>query len=561
MSKIIKIHENLHKIPENSILLKNNRVYLTIGRHRVSLENGRFRSDPDRVCVGVAQLDRNGNPTGMFYANETYHIYCCEGEIPLPPDRADSLTIGPRILFENVCEKYDLIKILNDVFGKQDTNLILDLSMYMITERTAVFQRFPLWAKRNLLFSSEIRSDSYVSNFLENSLSYSKIKLFLSSWGKRHINSGGVYFCYDSTNVNSQAEGVYIVQKGHAKDDPSLPQINTDYVIRQEDGLPLIFSDFPGSIVDMHEAKQIIKFLSEISEETPITVICDRGYISEENIDDMRENGISYILMLKSNSKDYKYLMETYFDQLDNKFDKYIPEYNSYAMTVKHKLFSKGKENYFHLILNKKTEPKQLNVLAGEINNRTKLIHSYINRKKPVCEKELNDLSKWHDLDVKESGTLILEDKRSKSGNVTVPAYIINSCKESNNKIEKYLKRCGFYIIVSSDNINYIEALKAYSKRDIIEKTFMVLKSSLGMDKFGVSSENRMHGKSLIWFIASIIYSIIFSSTKSLRVKDTKNFTFNSMIERIKGIVADRDFKIKKYQRRYRLDSKQKKDF
>ena len=151
--------------------------------------------------------------------------------------------------------------------------------------------------------------------------------------------------------------------------------------------MPLIFSDFPGSIVDMHEAKQIIKFLSEISKKTPITVICDRGYISEENIDDMRENGISYILMLKSNSKDYKYLMETYFDQLDNKFDKYIPEYNSYAMTVKHKLFSKGKENYFHLILNKKTEPKQLNVLAGEINNRTKLIHSYINRKKACLRK------------------------------------------------------------------------------------------------------------------------------------------------------------------------------
>ena len=70
-----------------------------------------------------------------------------------------------------------------------------------------------------------------------------------------------------------------------------------------------------------------------------------------------------------------------------------------------------------------------------------------------------------------------------------------------------------------------------------------------------------MHGKSLIWFVASIIYSIIFSSTKTLRVKDTKNFTFNSMVERIKGIVADRDFKIKKYQRRYRLDSKQKNIF
>ena len=58
-----------------------------------------------------------------------------------------------------------------------------------------------------------------------------------------------------------------IVQKGYAKDDPTLPQVNTDYVIRQSDGMPITYLHSPGSVTDIASASEMIKFFEEIGKE------------------------------------------------------------------------------------------------------------------------------------------------------------------------------------------------------------------------------------------------------------------------------------------------------
>lgn len=69
-----------------------------------------------------------------------------------------------------------------------------------------------------------------------------RIRCFLEAWSQKHQESGKAYLCYDSSNINSVAKGVDLAQMGHAKDDPTKPQVNLEYVIRQEDGLPLLYS-------------------------------------------------------------------------------------------------------------------------------------------------------------------------------------------------------------------------------------------------------------------------------------------------------------------------------
>ena len=69
--------------------------------------------------------------------------------------------------------------------------------------------------------------------------------------------------------------------------------------------------------------------------------------------------------------------------------------------------------------------------------------------------------------------------------------------------------KCGMYVLVSSEKITAQQAIDAYSKRDCVEKMFEALKSHMGMDKIGVSSEEAMHGKGLVWFVASILYSLL----------------------------------------------------
>ena len=109
--------------------------------------------------------------------------------------------------------------------------------------------------------------------------------------------------------------------------------------------------------------------------------------------------------------------------------------------------------------------------------------------------------------------------------------------------------------------MSVLEAKIAYSKRDCVEKLFQALKSSLGMDQIGVGSDDNLQGKSLIWFVAAILHSVLFINTCTLRVKDNKSYTVPAEVDKLDSIVADRNLITSKYVRRYTLDKKQNEIF
>lgn len=145
---------------------------------------------------------------------------------------------------------------------------------------------FPPRARDHELFSEDIPDDTFLGQFLRNNLTLPKIKQFREYWATRNIGDGKIFLCYDSTNVNCQAEGVFIVQKGHAKDNADLNQVNTDYVVRQSDGLPLTYLHSPCSVNDIAQASEMLKFIAKIKElsgkDVKLCLVCDRGYISEK---------------------------------------------------------------------------------------------------------------------------------------------------------------------------------------------------------------------------------------------------------------------------------------
>jgi transposase len=68
--------------------------------------------------------------------------------------------------------------------------------------------------------------------------------------------------------------------------------------------MPITYKDYPGSINDMAEASDMILFFRELldgEDVTDIVMIADRGYVSEDNILELRNAGIGYILLLKKN--------------------------------------------------------------------------------------------------------------------------------------------------------------------------------------------------------------------------------------------------------------------
>ncbi len=563
MPRILKTEANLFPLPKGATVVKaTNRVYVNAGNYRaVSQKTGKGYTSHSKVCIGLVRLDSSGVATMELYANNKYYQIFKADLLPLPPDRSDTQYIGMKLVVEKICEEYKLKSILKEVFNEEETNLILDLCSFIVIEEKAVFQHYERWSRKHDLFSISTRSDSYISKFLGEALTVSKIKQFLLLWGKEHIGDGNCYFCYDSTNTNSQAEGITIVQKGYAKDDKTLPQVNTDYVIRQEDGLPITFKEFPGSVVDIAEAPEIIDFLKSIADKLGITLVCDRGYISLENVLRMLEAGIDFLLMLRSNMNDSKHLLETYCTKIKKKnryklYKIYESSPLEYGMTVEMPLFGEGRNMFFHIIWSQNLETKHINEYHKNIENREKTLQLYKDKKRNLTKKEINDLSRWHDITYIESGVIEIKAKNSASKK-EVTAYNITSFEINHEKVDADIEKCGYYILVTSKQITANEARRAYYKRDSVEKVFQALKSSLGMSSIGVHSDDNLHGKSLLWFVSSIIHSIVFNKTETLKRNNKRIYTVPEIVGTLDEIVADRNILTNKYERRYTTTKKQ----
>lgn len=518
-----------------------------------------------KVCIGkILSPGSIWTDDPRMHPNSNYFKLFEVDKLPETPDRADSISVGVLSAVSNLSTEIGLSQILTNVFGEEDGQLILDLSMYMLVQESAVFQHYPHWARSHAIFSEKIRSDSYISVFEREHLTIPKINQFKALWAQKVIGDGKLYFCYDSTNVNSQAEGAFLVEKGHAKDDPSLCQVNTDYVVRQSDGLPVTFTAFPGSINDMAEASEMISFFEKLigseewhSKEPEITLISDRGYISEENVSLMDDAGIGFLLMLRRNMRITDAMLEEHAEEIRSSVN-YIADRDQYAKSFMAPLFDGDeRKRCFHIIWDPVLETRHRKCLFTEIDSTEKRIQKLIERKTKVSMEEAQRYSNWFTLKVIECGTLKTKKRGRGKGTKDVAAYTISSVEKNTEAIDLDLLKCGYYILVTSKEMSANEALLSYSKRDCVEKVFMALKSFLGMDKIGTHTDESIHAKTMIWFVAAILHSRVFSKTNELRMTDRKTFTVPSIIDLLEEITSDKNLSTMQYERRYKPNKKQ----
>lgn len=569
MGKIVRSPDNLYVMPTGSFIRNKKYVYVNTSNKYVSPSQkrergGRGYTDHDSICVGVLKIPDDPS-IKLFYGNDTYRAMIGKLTKSDPPEFADGLSVGLHCWICKAAEEIGLDKILIDSFGEENAKLVLDCTAYMMSRESAVMQHYPAWARDHMLFSESIVDDTEIGKFLKGRLTISKIKLFKDKWAASNIGDGYVYLCYDSTNVNSQAEGVFIVQKGHAKDDPSLKQVNTDYVVRQSDGLPFTYLHSPGSVTDIAQAQEMIKFISRIkklcNKDVVLCLICDRGYISEKNLKNMDKNGISYIMMLRSNFGLYDEMadkvidtIKTYKNELQTDDDD-----EKYGITEKCTLYAGGPTCCAQIIWSadryRANRSKVTTQLATERSEMEEFIKS--SEGKVFTEEELKWVPKYFKLDMTPGEPKVVEKKKRGRGKGTtiteIPTFYINGFSDVEDEVNRLYQKAGIMIIVTRDEMTAQECMDAYAKRDCVEKTFMALKSHLGMDKIGVTTEEAMHGKGLIWFVASILHSVLFNETSTFRMKDRKRYTVPAMIDQLEAIKADKDLLTKKYERRYKL--------
>lgn len=451
-------------------------------------------TEPKRTCIGKRDEEQ---PT-FLYPNEKFLKFFSRELLPSEKEgrlRSGCLHIGTFIVIRKIISDLHLDEIIARIIGK-DAGLFIDLAAYSIITEDNAGQYYPDYAYNHALFTDDMKiySDSKVSDFLQDVTVDQRI-LFLNEWNAKRDHREKIYISYDSTNKISQAGDIEIVELGHAKKGLETEIFNYAIAFDRNNQLPLYYESYPGSIVDISQLQYTLKKAKGYGYEH-VGFILDRGYFCKENIQFMDDLGYDFVIMVKG----MKALVSDVVLQVQGKFENdrknSIRTFKVSGTTVKRKLYaSDTKERYFHIYYDDGKKAAERENFENKIDRMSKKLKECMGEPiHPQGEyKEYFDLIFWHEG---------LEDEKFMSG------------VEKIEVINRQIKLCGYFVIITSEKMTAEDALTLYKSRDASEKTFRGDKSYLGAGCERVYSNESIDTKIFIGFVATIIRSRLYTLLK-----------------------------------------------
>ena len=482
-------------VSEGGITVKNIKgtgyVYYTTG-HVYSPEGK--RSNPVRVTIGKQCKD---DPTCMI-PNEKYGIYFADHmpeELLVEPKRSSCLHIGAYIVIRRIIAEYQLDQIIEKIIGK-DAGLFLDLAAYTIVTENNAAQYYEGYGFNHPLFTKGMRiySDSKVSDFLQN-LSIDQQIEFQNEWNSTRDHREKIYISYDSTNKNSEAGDIELLEYGHPKDDKGLPIFNYSIAYDTTNSTPLFYEAYPGSNPDVKQIQIMLEKAKGYGYKKA-GFILDRGYFSQRNISYLDNCGYNFVIMVKGMKKVVEQVVRKVRGKFEQDREKSIRNYKVNGTTVKNPLYPTDiKARYFHVYYSSRKAASEREELEQRLDRHARYI-----KKHQGDNIELEpDVLKYFDPVYFHEGK---EDQK------------LMSATERTAVINEEIKMCGYFVIITSEKMTAQEALDLYKGRDASEKLFRGDKTYLGNQSMRVYSNESMEAKIFVEFVALIIRNRIYTYLK-----------------------------------------------
>ena len=485
------------KIPRDggNITVKtiNGTPYVYIERGRTYSKEKKY-SIPKRTCIGKRD---NEQPDFMF-PNEKFLKFFPREALPSEKDgriRSGCLHVGVFFVIRKIISDYKLDEMITRIIG-QDAGLFLDLAAYSIITEDNAGQYYPDYAYNHALFTDNMKvySDSKVSDFLKDVTVDQRIQ-FLNEWNAKRDHREKIYISYDSTNKKSQAGEIDMVELGHAKEGIEEDIFNYAVAYDRNNREPLFYESYPGSIVDVSQLQHTLKKAKSYGYEH-IGFILDRGYFCKENIRFMDDNGYDFVIMVKGMKSLVSSLILEVQGSFENDRRNSIRAFKVSGTTVKRKLYAgDSEERYFHIYYDDGKKAGEREIFEDKIDRMSRKLRDLMGE--PV--RPGGDYKKYFDLVFWHEG---LEDEKFMSG------------IERADVINREIRLCGYFVIVTSAKMTAEEALVLYKSRDASEKTFRADKSYLGARAERVYSNESADTKIFIGFVAMIIRSRIYTLLK-----------------------------------------------
>lgn len=453
---------------------------------------------PQRTAIGKCCKD----DPDMMIPNENYLKFFPETDIPEESgsERSSCLRIGAYIVIRKIMEDYKLTNMIEGIIG-QDSGLFLDLVAYSLITENNAGQYYPDYTYNHPLFTKQMRlySDAKVSDFLRE-VTIEQSVAFLNEWNDKRRSREKIYISYDSTNKLCQAGNISFIEKGHSKNGDTEPVFNYSVAYDRNNREPLFYEEYPGSIVDMEQLQYMVEKAKAYGYKE-IGFILDRGYFSQPNLTYIDECGYDFVIMVKG----MKSLVRPIILENKGKFEEdrssSIREYETSGITKECFLFpSDTKKRYVHLYYSIGKARKERADLEAKIDRMSKHLEKQEGKKVTIDK----SFEKYFKLVYFHQGK---EDE------------CFFKAIEKTEAINEEIRLCGYFAIITSEEMTAKEALILYKSRDASEKLFRGDKSYLGNKSLRVQTDEAAKTKIFIEFVALIIRNKIYICLQ----EETKN--------------------------------------
>ena len=489
---LVKIPAEKGKIFERTI---KGVTYINYEYDRVYKPDKKYNI-PKRTTIGKKCEDDDT----MMYPNPNFMKYFPDAELPADEgrdERSSCLRIGTFMVIEKLMMESMVENIVSSIYSDdRGAGLFLDLAAYYLTTENNAGQYYPDYAYNHPLFTPgyKIYSDSTVSEFI-GQISVDDSVEFQNEWNALKKNKDKIYISYDSTNKNCQAGDIELVEYGHAKEDKGLPVFNYSIAYDCNNREPLFYEDYPGSIVDVSQLQCMLDKARAYGYKNA-GFILDRGYFSRENIKYMDKCGYDFVIMVKG----MKALVSDAIKEVKGTFEdsrQYtIRRFGVNGTTLERIVFPSDERNrYLHIYYSYSKAAAEREQLEQKIDKLAAYFKK-LEGQPVVLDKSYE---KYFSLEYYHEGQ---EDQ------------CFVCAIEKSSVIEEELKMCGYFCIITSENMKAKEALELYKSRDASEKLFKADKTFLGNRSMRVYTGDALEGKMLIAFVALIIRNRMYTKLK-----------------------------------------------
>ncbi|MBP5312870.1 MAG: transposase [Clostridia bacterium] len=435
------------------------------------------------ACVGVSIDEKNMHPNDKYFELHPEMIHL------IPQENADKLVfdsqifLGASMLIRSAARNTGLLNFLDQRFPGR-SEMILTLLEYYMVEKESAAQLYKYYLFNHFTKLNYIPSEKEISHLLNNILSHETIQHFLTDWMRMNITSNSnvhVDIDLDSTNFNIGSKDLSSAERGKPKDDEGLPQINVAYFLDRKTGLPVYYDIYYGSIIDMEHCKTAVEKVKAANPDANISFIMDRGYFYKKNLDYMWENGYSFLCM----GRDGVRLDNLIKEYPVNDISKAVNRVHAgiYGVKLKGKAFeTDGKEYHLYLYYNNAKVAESLPQMQDYFEYCAKSLVGKRDRNYSIR----NTYGKY----VK----LILDEHD-----------VILSAEPNYEYLDYYRDTCGYFWIVSTEDLSAEEALLCYRHRDSVEKVFKGIKTDSDLNKMYAQTDSAFEAKNFLAFLTAVI--------------------------------------------------------